>query len=300
MPSTAKETANKELSISRLINAPRELVWEVWTSPDHIKNWWGPSGFTNSISKMDIRPGGDWEFIMHGPDGTDYKNKHTYYEIIKPEKIVLDHVTHPKFRMTATFEAMGQKTLVTLHSVFESAEQLAEVIKVFKADVGMQQNMDRMESYLINYYKTNDMKQHEPFTIERVYNAPVEKVWQAITDREQMKQWYFDLAEFKPEKGFEFQFTGQGHKGEQYLHLCKITDVIKEKKLAYSWTYQGLEGYSVVTFELFSEGSATRLKLTHEGLETFPKNNPDFAKESFMEGWTYITGTSLKNFLEKN
>jgi uncharacterized protein YndB with AHSA1/START domain len=144
------------------------------------------------------------------------------------------------------------------------------------------------------------MKQNEPFSIERVYNAPPEKVWKAITDREQMKQWYFDIAEFKPEKGFEFQFTGQGHKGEQYLHLCKITEVIAGKKLAYSWTYQGLEGYSVVTFELFSEDGKTRLKLTHEGLETFPKNNPDFAKESFMEGWTHIIGKSLKEFVEKN
>jgi uncharacterized protein YndB with AHSA1/START domain len=143
------------------------------------------------------------------------------------------------------------------------------------------------------------MKQHEPFTIERVYNAPIEIVWEAITDREQMKQWYFDLAEFKVEKGFEFQFTGQGHKGEQYLHLCKVTDVITGKKLSYSWTYEGLEGYSVVTFELFDEGSTTRLKLTHEGLETFPENNPDFAKESFMEGWTHIIGKSLKEFVEK-
>ncbi|NOT50626.1 MAG: SRPBCC domain-containing protein [Chitinophagaceae bacterium] len=143
------------------------------------------------------------------------------------------------------------------------------------------------------------MKQPEPFTIERVYDAPAGKVWKAITDREQMKQWYFDIAEFKPEKGFEFQFAGQGHNGEQYLHLCKITDVVAGKKLSYSWTYEGLEGYSVVTFELFDEGSTTRLKLTHEGLETFPKNNPDFAKESFIEGWTYIIGKSLKEFVEK-
>jgi uncharacterized protein YndB with AHSA1/START domain len=144
------------------------------------------------------------------------------------------------------------------------------------------------------------MKQHEPIIIERVLDAPVEKVWKAITDRDQMKQWYFNIPEFKAEKGFEFQFAGQGHKGEQYLHLCKVTDVVPNKKLAYSWTYQGLEGYSIVTFELSGEGSSTRLKLTHEGLETFPKNNADFAKESFMQGWTHIIGKSLPEFLEKN
>jgi uncharacterized protein YndB with AHSA1/START domain len=138
----------------------------------------------------------------------------------------------------------------------------------------------------------------QPFTIERTYNAPIEKVWSAITDKDQMKKWYFDLAEFKPVVGFEFQFYGQGHKGEQYLHLCKITELIPGKKIAYSWTYDKYEGYSVVSFELFSEGDKTRLKLTHEGLETFPANNPDFAKESFSAGWTELIGTSLKNFVE--
>jgi len=143
------DSSNRELSISRLINAPRELIWKVWTEPEHIRKWWGPKGFTNTISKMEVKPDGVWEFIMHGPEGTDYKNKHIYKEIIKPEKLVLFHETGPKFLMTATFKAQGDQTLVTLHSVFESAEQLQEVIKVFKADEGMVQNMDRLENYLI-------------------------------------------------------------------------------------------------------------------------------------------------------
>lgn len=140
---------------------------------------------------------------------------------------------------------------------------------------------------------------NEPFVIERTFNAPVEKIWQAITDKEQMKQWYFDLAAFKPIVGFEFQFPGEGQKGEKYLHLCKITDVVPDKKLTYSWRYDSFEGNSFVTFELFEEADKTRLKLTHEGLETFPANNPDFAKESFTEGWTHIIGKSLKEFIEK-
>ena len=139
----------------------------------------------------------------------------------------------------------------------------------------------------------------EPFVIERIYSAPVEKIWKAITDKDEMKQWYFDLSEFKPVVGFEFQFPGEGRRGEKYLHLCKITDVVPHKKLTYSWRYDGYEGNSFVTFELFEEGDKTRLKLTHEGLETFPLNNPDFAKESFAEGWTYIIGKSLKEFVEK-
>ena len=140
-----------------------------------------------------------------------------------------------------------------------------------------------------------------PFTIERIYNVPVEKVWKAITDKHEMKQWYFDLAEFKPEVGFEFQFYGEGKTGEKFLHFCTVTEVIKNKKLRHSWRYDGYEGNSFVTFELSDEGGKTRLKLTHEGLETFPVTaNNDFAKNNFEEGWTYIISISLKEFLEKN
>jgi uncharacterized protein YndB with AHSA1/START domain len=144
----ANTPLGRSLSITRLLNAPRELVWEVWTNPEQIRHWWGPEGFTNTIFKMEVRPGGEWDFVMHGPDGTDYKNKHIYREVVKPEKLVLQHVSGPKFEMTVLFEKQGNKTLVIINSLFESAEQLKEVIKVFKADEGMKQNVNRMEEYL--------------------------------------------------------------------------------------------------------------------------------------------------------
>lgn len=138
----------------------------------------------------------------------------------------------------------------------------------------------------------------EPFTIERTYSAPVSAVWKAISNRDEMAKWYFDLKEFIPEVGFEFEFTG-GTEHKQYLHLCKVIEVIPNKRLTYSWRYDGYEGNSFVTFELFEEGNATRLKLTHTGLETFPQNNKDFARTNFAEGWESIIGKSLKEYLEK-
>lgn len=138
----------------------------------------------------------------------------------------------------------------------------------------------------------------EPFVIERVYDATPSRVWDAISRREQMKEWYFDLAEFKPEVGFEFQFVG-GPPEKSYTHLCKVVEVIVGKKLKYSWQYQGEVGMSYVTFELFPEGNKTRLKLTHEGLETFPKENPHLAKENFVYGWTDLIGKQLKEYLER-
>jgi len=137
-----------------------------------------------------------------------------------------------------------------------------------------------------------------PIIVEKTFNAPVEKIWKAITDKNEMKKWYFDIAEFKPEIGFEFQFIGEGKNGEKFLHLCKITEVIKNKKLKHSWRYHGYEGNSFVTFELFDEGGKTRLKLTHEGLETFPVTKQDgFARENFEEGWNYIINTALNDYL---
>lgn len=140
--------------------------------------------------------------------------------------------------------------------------------------------------------------ENKPFVIERIFHAPIETVWKAITDKNDMKQWYFDLVEFKPEVGFEFRFEGGPDEGTRYLHVCVVTEVLEGKKLTYSWRYDGYPGISFVTFELFPEADKTRLLLTHAGLESFPASIPDFAKENFVEGWTEIIGTSLKSFLE--
>jgi len=142
------DTSDRELIITRLLNAPRELVWDVFTTPEHIKNWWGPNGFTNTIDKMDVKPGGEWEFVMHGPDGTDYKNKSIYKEIIRPERIVFEHVSGPKFIATITFTAEGNKTYLKWHMLFESAEQFQQVVKTFNADEGLKQNIVKLEEYL--------------------------------------------------------------------------------------------------------------------------------------------------------
>lgn len=139
---------------------------------------------------------------------------------------------------------------------------------------------------------------HEPFVIERIYDAPVERVWQAITNRDQMKEWYFDIAEFKPEVGFEFSFTG-GDENNTYLHLCKVTEVINQKKLTYTWKYKGQNEATYVTWELFNEDGKTRVKLTHEGLERIEIYGAPFVRENFAEGWNHIVGIALKDFTEQ-
>jgi len=137
----------------------------------------------------------------------------------------------------------------------------------------------------------------EAIVIERTLEAPITQVWRALTDVEEMRQWYFDLKEFRPQVGFEFEFVVE-HEGNTYHHLCRVTDVIPEKKIAYTWRYKGEPGDSLVTFELAREGHKTRLKLTHTGIETFPKT-PAYARKNFEAGWTAIIGSELKEFVEK-
>ena len=143
---------------------------------------------------------------------------------------------------------------------------------------------------------TTENQLAEAVIVERTFDAPVARVWKALTDVDQMRVWYFDLKEFKPQIGFEFEFVVE-HEGNTYHHLCKVTEVIPEKKIAYTWRYKGEVGDSLVTFELFSEGDRTRLKLTHSGIETFPKT-PAYARKNFEAGWTEIVGSELKRFVE--
>lgn len=143
-------TKDREITISRTLNAPVELVWEVWTNPEHIANWWGPNGFTNTITKMDLTPGGEWLLVMHGPDGTDYKNKSIFKEIVPHKKIVFQHIA-PNFVATIDFEAQGEKTHLNWHMLFETAEEFIRVVKTFKADEGLKQNIEKLSAYLIQF-----------------------------------------------------------------------------------------------------------------------------------------------------
>lgn len=148
MSNHSSSTADRELIISRVLNAPIELVWEVWTNADHIKNWWGPNGFTNTISKMNLKPGGEWNLVMHGPDGRDYKNKTVFKKIVKHKKIVYEHVSAPKFTATIEFEKQGAKTFLKWQMLFETKEEFIQTVKTFKADEGLKQNVSKLESYI--------------------------------------------------------------------------------------------------------------------------------------------------------
>ena len=151
MENVKDNTKDRELIIIRKINAPVELVWEVWTKPEHIANWWGPDGFTNTITKMEVRPGGVWELVMHGPDGTDYPNKSIFKEVLPLKKIIYEHISEPHIVATITFEKQGKQTFIHWHMLFDNREDFIEVVKKYKADVGLKQNVEKMIAYLENF-----------------------------------------------------------------------------------------------------------------------------------------------------
>ena len=141
-------TADREITGSRIFNAPRELVFKMWTDPQHIMNWWGPTGFRNTIFEMDVRPGGKWRHIMHGPDGVDYKNESIYLEVVPQERLVYQHVSAPGFVATVTFEDLGNKTRVSMHMLFETPEVRDTTVKLFNALEGLQQTLQRLADQL--------------------------------------------------------------------------------------------------------------------------------------------------------
>ena len=147
--SPESSTTDRELVATRVFDAPRGLVFSLWTDPEQIGQWWGPRGFTTTTASMDVRQGGVWRFCMHGPDGTDYPNRITYTEIVEPERICYEHggggddePVH--FETTVTFEDVGGKTKLTMRMLFPTTEARDFVVEKYGAAEGLVQNIDRL------------------------------------------------------------------------------------------------------------------------------------------------------------
>jgi uncharacterized protein YndB with AHSA1/START domain len=146
--SRASDISGHQILNKRTLNAPRDLVFRMWTEKEHVTKWWGPTGFTTTIFEMDVRPGGVWNFAMHGPDGRDYQNKDVYVEVIRPERLVFDHVSEPLHRMTVNFKEVGDKTEVSVQMLFESAEMRNKVVEEYGAEKGLGETLNRLAEEL--------------------------------------------------------------------------------------------------------------------------------------------------------
>ena len=191
-------TADREIVISRDFDAPRELVWEAWTTPEHVVQWWGPRGFTTTIETMDVRPGGVWKHVMHGPDGTDYPNKSMFTEVVKAERIAYSHgggrtgARGVSFEATWTFDALDRgATSVTLRQIFRTAKERDRIVKEYGAIEGGRQTLERLDEHLRTVAgSTPAVGSGRDFVITRVLDAPRELVFKAWTQPERMREWW--------------------------------------------------------------------------------------------------------------
>ncbi|MFD8156277.1 SRPBCC family protein [Streptomyces malaysiensis] len=157
-------TADREIVISRTISAPRELVFEAYTQVRHLSRWWGPEGFSTTTRSFEFRVGGIWDFVMHGPDGTDYQEWITWREIVSPERIALLHGESRDdpnaFESVLAFEPIGDETRIVMRTVFPTKELRDEAVEKYHAIEGGEQTLGNLAAYVAELTR-NDTGRNE-------------------------------------------------------------------------------------------------------------------------------------------
>jgi uncharacterized protein YndB with AHSA1/START domain len=303
----AAKPESNQITITRIYDAPVRAVWDAWTDPDQVAQWWGPRGFTLTHHSKDLRPGGHWHYTMHGPDGTDYENTTKYYEVVECSKLVYDHGGHkdrpPLFRVTALFTEIEGKTKLEMSMTLPTPEAAAETRKFIKK-VGGEATWDRLAEYL-----EEESSGKHTFVINRSFDAPLDVMFEMWTNPKHFSQW---LAP----SGFEMQFLRSdirpggstfyfmtGTEGARMYGRAEYKEIHKPDRLVY--TQQFCDEHEKIARHPMSptwpETMLTTVKLTAEGpdrtrvtvtwephgavtreeLETFIK-----ARGGMTQGWT--------------
>ena len=295
----ATGSSDREILITRLLEAPRERVGAAMTNLDEIERWWGPNGFTNKTEEFSFKPGGLWRHTMIGPDGAEYPNVTRFEEIAALERIVYTNGGGRKgakgesFRATWTLKAVGDKTELTLRMVFATAEARDRIVKEYDAIEGGKQTLGRLAEHLAK-------KPAFELVLERVINAPRARVFEAWTQPAQMVEWFapkpykliIDKMDFRP--GGSFSMAMRGPDGKDFPFTGTYREIVPPAKL--SWTGEFASGpadqmTTVVTFE--EQGQETRLHVR----QTFHVMTPmiEMATKGAEQGWT-MTLDQLEQF----
>lgn len=303
-----REKNGYQVVFTRVFEHPVEKVWNAITKPEELKFW-----FTDI--EMDFRIGGKMTVIFR--DEAKSRSEGEIIEIDPPHRFVWSWETELAVWELQALDSRSTQLVFTYSKLDETyatsapagfhwfLDKLKERLNGSEKQYpfGAQDDPEQQKlnvhyaAHIYNAYP--EAVKDKPVVVSQTLRAPIERVWRALTDPRQMKEWYFHVDGFRPEPGFQFSFPGQGHKGEEYIHLCTVTAVDEPHLLQYSWTYKGIPGYSLVTFHLSMEGEGTVVKLTHHGLGSFPQDSDDFAASSFTEGWKWIVQKSLPEYLEK-
>lgn len=297
-----KKKAN-ELYITRVYDAPVKMVWDAWTDPKQVSQWWGPRGFTLTTQQKDVRTGGTWTYVMHGPDGVDYPNKTKFLEVEKYSRLVYDHGGNddrpPMFRVTVDFSETNGKTKMEMSMTLPTAEAAAEAKKFIKS-AGGDSTWDRLAEFLSSTDK---------FVINRSFEAPIDVVFAMWTEPTHLARWIppkgltmeYLKADIKPGGSSFSCMTGAGemkmYAKANYLEItkphrlvykqmfCDQNEKITRHPMMPTWPETML-----TTVTLTEEGTdQTRVTITWEPhgettaaeRETFHK-----AKGGMTQGWT--------------
>lgn len=183
----AARNKSNVISLTRVYDAPLQAVWDAWTIPEEVAQWWGPRGFTLTNHSRDLRTGGHWHYTMHGPDGTDYENTTQYLEVVPQQRMVYDHGGHkdrpPLFRVTALFTERNGRTQLDMSMAFATPEVAVEM-RGFIKKAGGEATWDRLAEYL-----GKRISGTEQFFISRSFDTPIERMYEMWTDPEHLAQW---------------------------------------------------------------------------------------------------------------
>ena len=301
---------SNEIVTTRFLEAPRELVYRVFTDPTHVSRWWGPQGFRTTTHAHDLRVGGEWRFTMHGPDGTDWPNRIRYAEIVPNERLAYDHddgsdaADARRFKNLVTFAEAGRGTLVTMRARFASAEE-CEATKKFGAEQGGRDTLARLDGVVseANGAKTDP----EVLTISRMLDAPAELVYRVHTDPTHLARWFGPKGlsmvkcelDLRPGGTFHYGMaTPDGNTmwgkwtflevtpGSRLVTVTSFSDAsqgITRHPMAPDWP---LEMLSTATFE--DVGGKTRLTMRMSPLNALENERSMFAKShsNMEQGWS--------------
>ena len=233
------KTGDRELVFTRLLNAPPGVVFDVWTSPEHLSHWWGPHGFTTTIKEMDVRPGGVWRLVMHGPDGREYPNRIVFLEVEKPHRLVYKHEPEPgsepvNVEITVTFANQGGQTLLTMRMLFPTPADRDYVVNTHHADDGAWQTLARLADHLDRISQAN-----HHLVIKRVFKAPRHLVFKAWTDTHQLQQWWGPhgftntICETDPRPGGRLLIHMRSPDGNEYPLSGSFTEIVEPERLVF-------------------------------------------------------------------
>ncbi|GGA98952.1 SRPBCC family protein [Puia dinghuensis] len=276
----------------RILNHPTSVVWKALTDPGALAKWLAPVTIEGDTITLQLTGG-----TMGGKILNWKKNALLEYVWYEGSIVRWELLTEGEGRCRLVFTHSGvmasqlEGAATGWHYHLDMLRRVLNHDELPASPVAIVAIWESISRDAAARYKAAlpllDTPAPSSFVMERVFDAPVDCVWKALTVRDQIRDWFMSIDGFEPEEGYEFTLVAMNN-GKRYVHFCRVTEVIDQRRLTYSFRFQNTNGITFVTWELFPEGEKTRLRLTHEGLERIAHAGADYARQNFVEGWTYF------------